>query len=37
MDEQQRKEWIFERLKHSVQALALPSTAQVSRLPDFVV
>ena len=37
MDEQERKQWILERLKHSVQALALPATAQLSRLPDFVV
>ena len=37
MDEQQRKQWIFERLKHSTQALALPASAQLSRLPDFVV
>ena len=37
MDEQRRKQWIFERLKHSVQALALPATAQLSLLPDFVV
>jgi hypothetical protein len=37
MDEQLRKRWIFERLKHSVQALALPATAQLSLLPDFVV
>ena len=37
MNEQRRKQWIFERLKHSVQALALPATAQLSLLPDFVV
>jgi hypothetical protein len=37
MNEQRRKQWILERLKHSVQALALPAAAQLSLLPDFVV
>lgn len=37
MDELLRKRWIFERLKHSTQALALPASAQLSGLPDFIV
>jgi hypothetical protein len=37
MDEAHRKRWIYERLEHSLQALALPATAQVSYFPDFVV
>lgn len=37
MDEQQRKLWIFERLKGSLQALALPAAAQLAYFPDFVV
>jgi hypothetical protein len=36
MNEQQRKIWIFERLKHSLQALALPPAEQASLFPDFV-
>ena len=37
MDEHERKFWIMERLKHSLQALALPAAAQVLQFPDFVV
>jgi len=37
MNEQQRKQWIFLRLKHSLQVLALPAAAQVSLFPDFVL
>jgi hypothetical protein len=37
MNEQQLKQSILERLKHSLQALALPAQAQVAYLPDFVV
>ena len=37
MDEELRIRWIYERLKHSLQAMALPATAQLSYLPDFVV
>lgn len=37
MNEEQRKAWILERLKHSLQALALAAPAQVSLFPDFVV
>ena len=37
MNDQQRKQGILERLKHSLQALALPAAAQVLYLPDFVV
>lgn len=37
MNENQRKRWIFERLKHSLQAMALPATGQVAYFPDFVV
>lgn len=37
MNEEQRKWWILERLKHSLQALALPAAAQLAHLPDFVV
>jgi len=37
MNEQERKRWIFERLKHSLQAMALPAAAQLLYFPDFVV
>jgi len=37
MNEKQLKQSILERLKHSLQALALPPRAQVAYLPDFVV
>jgi hypothetical protein len=37
MDEQERKIQTVERLKHSIQALALPAAAQVLQFPDFVV
>jgi hypothetical protein len=37
MSEQQRKQSILERLKHSLQALGLPARAQVAYFPDFVV
>jgi len=37
MDELRRKQWIFERLKHSVQALELLMPAQLPLMPDFVV
>jgi len=37
MNEQQLKQSILERLKHSLQALALPARSQVAYLPDFVV
>ncbi len=37
MNHQQRKQWVFERLKHSLQALGLPAPAQVAYYPDFVV
>jgi hypothetical protein len=37
MNEQQRKHWTLERLKHSLQALALPAAAQLAYYPDFVV
>ena len=37
MNELQRKRWIFERLTHSLQGMALPATAQLSYFPDFVM
>ena len=37
MDEPRNKQWIVERLKHSLQALALPASAQLLLFPDFVV
>jgi hypothetical protein len=37
MNDQERKQWIFDRLKHSLQALSLPAPTQVSLLPEFVV
>jgi hypothetical protein len=36
MDEEQPKEWILKRLKHSLQALALAAPAQLSLFPDCV-
>jgi hypothetical protein len=37
MNDEQRREWVLERLKHALQALALPTSEQLSLLPDFVV
>jgi hypothetical protein len=37
MNEQERRHWILERLKHSLQALAIPASEQVSLFPDFVI
>jgi hypothetical protein len=37
MNKQHLKQSILERLKHSLQALALSATDQVAHLPDFVV
>ncbi len=37
MNEQQLKQSILGRLKHSLQALALPAHSQVAYLPNFVV
>lgn len=37
MTDQQTKDWRLERLKHALQALAMPASVQLSLLPDFVV
>ena len=37
MDERERRYWILERLKHSLQHLAIPAPRQVALFPDFVV
>jgi hypothetical protein len=37
MNDQQRKQWIFDRMKHSLQALSLPASTQNSLFPEFVV
>ncbi len=37
INQQAQKDWVFQRLKHSLQALALPGDQQAQRFPDGVV
>jgi len=37
MNPQEQRDWIFQRLKHSLQALALPAEQQVQLFPKAVV